>query len=286
MTDDSSFMPRLSIPFPRRTAYLWAMAQIIAPIIAVTSDVRESDGYRWHAALETYLVALTGIGATPLVLPSLGEALDLEGLLARIDGVLLTGSRSNVHPDRYGEEPGERYEPYDMPRDATTLRLIPLALERGVPLFALCRGLQELNVALGGTLVTEAQERPGSLDHRAPPDLTIDERFGLAHDVTFEDDSRLAKLLGAGCIRVNSLHRQAIDQLAPGLIVEARAPDGTIEAVRVADAHTFAFGVQWHPEYWASRDAPSGALFRAFGEAARERAARASESVLAPLAAE
>ena len=155
--------------------------------------------------------------------------------------MLLTGSRSNVHPARYGEEPTERHEPYDLDRDATTLALIPLAIERGVPLFAICRGFQELNVALGGTLITEAQERPGSLDHRAPIGLPNDERFKLAHDVNFEADSRLATLLGARCIKVNSVHRQVIGKLSPRLAVEARAPDGTIEAVRVKDAAAFAY---------------------------------------------
>jgi putative glutamine amidotransferase len=245
-----------------------------SPLILVTADVRESDGYVWHAALETYLTALTWIGAIPLILPSLGEAIDLESVIARVDGVLVTGSRSNVHPARYGVEPSERHEPYDHARDATSLRLIRLAVERGVPLFAICRGFQELNVALGGTLETEAQERPGSLDHRAAPDRPQDERFQLAHDVTFTDDSRLAELLGARCIRVNSLHRQAVDRLAVRLVVEARASDGTIEAVRVADARAFAYGVQWHPEYWVTTDVPSGALFHAFGKAARDRAAR------------
>ncbi|HWT29973.1 MAG TPA: gamma-glutamyl-gamma-aminobutyrate hydrolase family protein, partial [Propylenella sp.] len=215
------------------------------------------------------------------LLPSLGEAIDLEALLPRIDGVLLTGSRSNVHPTRYGAEPSERYEPYDVDRDATVFRLIPLVLEMGIPLFAICRGFQELNVALGGTLITEAQERPGSLDHRAPLDLPQDERFRFKHDVEFEPDSRLGALLRARCVRVNSVHRQVIDRLAPRLAVEARAPDGTIEAARVEGAKDFAFGVQWHPEYWAATDAPSGALFRAFGEAARGRAARSL-----PLAAE
>jgi putative glutamine amidotransferase len=251
------------------------------PLILVPADRREHDGYVWHGAVESYLKALAWIGATPVILPSLGEAIDIEAALERVDGVMLTGSRSNVHPERYRETPSSRYEPYDLDRDATTFRLIPLALERGLPLLAICRGVQELNVALGGTLIAEVQERPGSLDHRAPLGLPNDERFALKHDVTFEGDSHLAKLLGGGCIRVNSVHRQAIGELAPNLVVEARAPDGTIEAVRVAGARGFAYGVQWHPEYWASTDAPSGALFKAFGEAARQYAARSL-----PLAAE
>jgi putative glutamine amidotransferase len=257
------------------------MERRMTPLILVTSDVREFGGYVWHATVDSYLKALTWIGAVPLMLPSLGDALDLEALLSRVDGVMLTGSRSNVHPARYGVESSERHEPYDFARDETTMRLIPLALDMGVPLFAICRGFQELNVALGGTLITEAQERPGSLDHRAPLDLPNDVRFGPAHEVSFEPDSRLGALVKSGCIKVNSVHRQVIGDLAPRLLVEARAPDGTVEAVRVADAKSFAFGVQWHPEYWASSHAPSGALFRAFGDAARERARRGL-----PLAAE
>jgi putative glutamine amidotransferase len=242
------------------------------PIILVSTEIRPADGYVWHAALDTYLKAVAMVDAAPLLLPSLGDQLDLAGILARVDGVLLTGSRSNVHPSRYGIEPSERYEPYDVDRDATTLKLIPLAIEMGVPLFAICRGFQELNVALGGTLITEAQERPGSLDHRSPIGLPNDTRFQFAHEVNFEADSRLAKLLGARCIKVNSVHRQVVGELSPKLVVEARAPDGTVEAVRVAGAPAFAYGVQWHPEYWAATDPASGALFRAFADAARERA--------------
>ena len=153
------------------------------------------------------------------------------------------------------------------------MALIPKAIAAGVPLLAICRGFQELNVALGGTLVTEAQERPGSLDHRAPLGLPNDERFKLVHDVNFEADSELAALLGAHCVKVNSVHRQVVGTLAPKLAVEARAPDGTIEAVRVKGARAFAYGVQWHPEYWAATDPASGTLFRAFAAAARSRMA-------------
>jgi len=251
------------------------------PLILVSTEIRHIESWTWHAALDTYLKAVVGADATPVMLPSLGEAMDLPSLLARIDGVLLTGSRSNVHPSHYGEAPSERYEPYDPGRDATTLKLIPLALDMGVPLFAICRGFQELNVALGGTLITEAQERPGSLDHRAPLELPNDERFKFVHDIDFEADSKLAALLGARCIRVNSVHRQVIGKLSPRLVVEGRAPDGTIEAVRVRDAKAFAFGVQWHPEYWSASDPASGVIFRAFTDTARERAVQAF-----PLAAE
>ncbi len=187
----------------------------MTPLILLPTDARAIDGYTWYGAIDTYLKAITLVGAAPLLLPSLGETLDLPGILSRVDGVLLTGARSNVHPSRYGETASERHEPYDQDRDQTTLTLIPLALELGVPLLAICRGFQELNVALGGTLVTEAQERPGSLDHRAPIGLPNDERFKLAHEVDFETDSELAKLVGAHCIHVNSVHRQAIGNAQP-----------------------------------------------------------------------
>ena len=251
------------------------------PLILLPTDARAIDGYTWYGAIDTYLKAVTLVGGAPILLPSLGESLDLHAVLSRVDGVLLTGARSNVHPSRYGETPSERHEPYDPDRDQTTLSLIPLALKLGVPLLAICRGFQELNVALGGTLVTEAQERPGSLDHRAPIGLPNDERFKLAHEVDFETDSELARLVGAHCIHVNSVHRQAIGKLSERLAVEAHAPDGTVEAVRVKGARAFAFGVQWHPEYWAATDPASGAIFRAFADAAREHAARSL-----PLAAE
>jgi putative glutamine amidotransferase len=209
----------------------------------------------------------------PLMLPSFGARLDLDALLAGVDGVMLTGSRSNVHPSHYGAEAGEEHGPYDEARDDTTLPLARKAIEAGVPLLAICRGFQELNVALGGSLATEAQERPGSLDHRAPIGLPNDERFKLVHAIDFEADSRLAALIGARCVKVNSVHRQVVDRLAPRLAVEGRAPDGTIEAVRVKDARAFAYGVQWHPEYWAATDPASGAIFRAFTAAARSHAA-------------
>ncbi len=239
----------------------------MTPIVLVSADVRVADGYTWHAAPQTYLQALTGIGVAPLILPSLAGAFGIEDVLARVDGVLLTGSRSNVHPAAYGVQPSEKHEPYDPARDATTLPLIRATLDAGLPLLAICRGFQELNVALGGSLVTEAQERPGSLDHRAQPSEDQDVRFGLAHIVRFEPGGMLAAALGRHEIEVNSVHRQVIDRLAPRLAVEALAPDGTVEAVRVADAPGFAVGVQWHPEYWAGSDAPSKALFAAFAEA-------------------
>ena len=246
------------------------------PLILVPADVRPGDGYNWHAAPETYLKALVqGSGAIPLILPSLSGDLDLDALLGRVDGVLLTGSRSNVHPERYGAPAKPETEPHDLRRDAATLPLIAATLSRGVPLFAICRGMQELNVALGGTLIAEVQEEPGRSDHRAPASDDADVRFAIRHEVAIIPGGMLAGIMDSETIRVNSLHRQAIGRLAERLVVEATAPDGTIEAVRVRDAAGFALGVEWHPEYWVRTDPPSAKLFAAFGAAVRSyRAAR------------
>jgi len=242
------------------------------PLVAVSADIRDADGYRWHAAPETYLKAVTiGLGGIPVIVPSLADALDVDALLARVDGLLLTGARSNVYPEHYGAEPDPVAEPYDRGRDATTLPLIRAALRHGVPLLAICRGFQELNVALGGTLVPEVHKVPGRVDHRSVESDDQNERFAIHQDVVITTGGCLGRIVGDGVIKVNSLHRQAVGTLADSLIVEAVAPDGTIEAVSVRDAPGFAVGVQWHPEFWVATDAPSGRLFRAFGEAMRER---------------
>ncbi|MEM6665560.1 MAG: gamma-glutamyl-gamma-aminobutyrate hydrolase family protein [Pseudomonadota bacterium] len=240
------------------------------PIIAVTTCVKEMDNYRWHATVETYTNAIVEAAeAVPVLVPSMGERIDLDAVLDRVDGVIITGSRSNVHPSNYGHEETDDHGPFDHDRDATTLPLIRQTVERGVPLLAICRGIQEMNVALGGTLATEIQTRPGVMDHRAPEADHHDDRFAIRHPVRLDADAHLATHFGADEIQVNSLHRQAIDTLSEHLHVEARAKDGTIEAVRVREAKGFAFGVQWHPEYWSVRDDPSHRIFKAFGEAAR-----------------
>ena len=248
------------------------------PIVAIPADYKEIDIYRWHAAADQYVKAVvTGIKGIPLIVPALGEAIDFGALLDRVDGLLVPGSRTNVHPSRYGEAADPRAEPHDPRRDATTLPLIRAALKRGVPLFAICRGMQELNVTLGGTLVPEVHEIAGRHDHRAPAGDDQDVRFSIRQDVQVEPGGELARIVGPGTLRVNSLHRQGIGRLAEGLAVEATAPDGTIEAVRVTDAPGFAIGVQWHPEYWVESDAPSSKLFAAFARAIRSRmAARAA----------
>lgn len=248
---------------------------MVTPVVLVSPDVRQFQGYDWHAAPQSYLDAtLTRAGAMPVILPAFGDRLDLDAVLDRVDGVVMTGSRSNVHPALYGRVASERDEPFDPARDATTLPLIRRAIERGIPILCICRGLQELNVALGGTLVGEIQEEDGRMDHRAPESEIQEIRFAIRHPVSLTPGGCLGRILQSDSVDVNSLHRQAIGALSHRLQVEAVADDGTIEAVSVRDAPGFTLGVQWHPEYWAKSDLASGRIFEAFGDAARAFAAR------------
>lgn len=241
------------------------------PLILVVADVKKMDGYNWHAAAETYLTALANVSdVQPLIVPSLAETSDFHSLLSKADGLLLTGSRSNVHPDLFGKDPSEKYEPHDPARDATTLPLVRAAIEYGTPVLAVCRGHQELNVALGGSLSTEIQEQDNIMDHRAPVHDDQDVRFKLAHKVKPTADGLLSQIVGSEPISVNSLHRQAIDRLADGLTIEALADDGTIEATSVDHAKAFALSVQWHPEYWAESETVSRKIFEHFGRVARK----------------
>jgi putative glutamine amidotransferase len=201
-------------------------------------------------------------------------------LLDAVDGVVLTGARANVHPARFGTEPDSRHEPYDLHRDDLALALSEACVARGVPLFGICRGLQEMNVAFGGSLHPEIRELPGRMNHRMPrlesgeihPDTTV--VFADRHDVRLVPGGVLAQLLGCETIRVNSLHGQGILEPGDRVVVEGVAEDGTIEAIRIADAPSFALGVQWHAEYDPQHNPINRALFQAFGEAlvARKRA--------------
>jgi putative glutamine amidotransferase len=243
------------------------------PLVLLSSDQKRIGDALWHATPSTYVEALIfGADAMPVLLPSMAGALDLDAILDRVDGVLLTGARSNVHPELYDEPETPEHAPFDAARDATTLPLARRAIERGVPLLAICRGFQELNVALGGSLHAEIQTFEGRMDHRAPEAPTEDRRYAIRHPVRLVPDGCLGRIVGADEIEVNSLHHQGLARLAPGLIVEATAPDGTVEAVRVEWATAFAYGVQWHPEYWVRSDAPSARIFAAFGDAVRAHA--------------
>ena len=221
---------------------------------------------------DTYVRAVDQIvDAIPVLLPANGEAADVEALLARLDGIILTGSRSNVLPSLYGGPAHAEGTPEDEKRDRMTLPLIREAVARGVPVLAICRGLQEMNVALGGTLHQRLQDLPGRIDHSTPLHADSRVRTGKAHGVRVVTGSWLHRVAGRGEIAVNSLHNQGIDQLAPGLVAEGIAPDGTIEAVRCQTGAGLAVGVQWHPEYDFGTDAVSRGIFAAFGAALRER---------------
>jgi putative glutamine amidotransferase len=245
------------------------------PLVGLPADTFEDRGFTFHSIGDKYLRAVAEVArCIPIMIPALDADFDLEGLLDRLDGVVMTGAVSNVHPPHYGAVATERHEPYDHLRDRLTLKLIAQVIERGMPLLCICRGFQELNVVLGGTLATELQDLPGRLDHRAPKSADIAVRYGPAHAVTVTPCGQLEQILGKRETMVNTVHRQGIDTLAPQLAVEATAPDGTVEAVSVKGARGFAMGFQWHPEYKAADNPDSVKLFEAFGTAARTYAAR------------
>ncbi len=225
-----------------------------------------------HAASDTYVRATDQVvHAVPVLIPANGDKTDVETLLDRLDGIILTGSRSNVQPSLYGGPPHPEGIPEDPARDGAILPLIRAAITRGVPLLAICRGFQELNVALGGTLHQRLQDLPDRIDHSTPMQPAAKVRQGKAHTIRIIPGSWLHRIAGAAQIAVNSLHNQGIDRMAPGLVAEGVAPDGQIEAVRVLNAPGFAVGVQWHPEYDWEADAVSRRIFEAFGQAVHSR---------------
>ncbi len=242
------------------------------PIVGIPCDLRQIGAHPFHAVGEKYIVAVRdGAGALPVLIPVLAEPISVDELADMVDGILLTGSPSNVAPKLYGGPSPREGVLQDERRDATTLPLIKQIVERGVPLLALCRGFQELNVAYGGTLHQHVEEVSGRFDHREDKNQPLDVQYAPVHDVHLTPGGRLEMLAGTGTINVNSLHSQGIDRLAAGLAVEAVAPDGQIEAVRVREAKSFAVGVQWHPEWRFWENDFSKALFTAFGAALRMR---------------
>lgn len=242
-----------------------------SPIVLVPACVNRIGAHPYHTAQLKYVAAVAdGARCTPLIVPALGAATDFEALLALADGVMLSGSPSNIDAALYGEAVLDPSMPLDAARDATTLPLIRAAIKRGIPLLAICRGFQEVNVALGGSLHQAVHAVAGMADHRERKDDTLDQQYAPSHRVLLDPGGRMAQILnGAAEILVNSLHGQGINQLAPGLAVEAHADDGLVEAYRVADAKGFTLAVQWHPEWRFSDNPDSVKLFRAFGDACR-----------------
>ena len=245
------------------------------PVVGVIGNAhRVENRFNTQMVGERNLRAVADVaGALPLMFAGSPEITDIGALLDAVDGVVLTGARANVHPTRFKTEPHEKHEPYDIHRDDVALALAEACVARGVPIFGICRGLQEMNVAFGGSLHPEIREIPGRMNHRMPrlengeihPDPLV--VFADRHDVHLTPDGAFAKLLGCETIRVNSLHGQGILDPGERVVIEGVAEDGTIEAIRIADAPSFALGVQWHAEYDPQRNPINRALFEAFGEA-------------------
>lgn len=238
------------------------------PFVGIPCCVRTINEREFHTVSERYPNAvIDAAGCLPVVIPAIGAKIDCGALLDGLDGLLLTGSPSNVEPDQYGGPPSREGTLHDPSRDATTLPLIREAVRRDLPILAICRGIQELNVALGGTLHQRIFDMPERFNHRRRKGpMTLDERYGPAHSVRFAEGGRLLPVAGSRDVMVNSLHGQGIDRPAPDLFVEAVAPDGQIEAVSLPGAR-FVVGVQWHPEYKALENPLSRALFAAFAHA-------------------
>jgi putative glutamine amidotransferase len=238
------------------------------PIVGLVCDRRVFDGMPVHQANDEYITAVRdGAGAVPLLIPSSDTPLPVADVLAAVDGLLFTGAPSNVAPARYGASARSGTE-LDELRDASTLPLLRAGIAAGKPVLAICRGFQELNVALGGTLHQHLHELPGRLDHREPQSApSRDAEYAPAHKITLAPGGLLARLSGLSEALVNSLHSQGVDRLASQLSVEALAPDGQIEAVSMPGAMGFVLGVQWHPEWGCAHDPLSRAIFQGFGQA-------------------
>ncbi|MGF1649848.1 MAG: gamma-glutamyl-gamma-aminobutyrate hydrolase family protein [Hyphomicrobiaceae bacterium] len=252
------------------------------PVIGIIANTRTVDGgfKVQFAGLRNMRAVADVAGALPLIVPGMPDHFDAETVLSVVDGVLLTGGRANVHPTHYGHEPTPAHEPFDEHRDAVALPVVRACVDRGVPIFGICRGLQEMNVAFGGTLHPEIRELPGRMNHRMTrlpsgephPDPNV--IFAERHDVTLTPDGCFERLLGRRTIRVNSLHGQGIERIGDGIVVEGVAEDGTIEAISISGAPGFALGVQWHAEYEPHANAINRTLFEAFGAAVADYAAR------------
>lgn len=250
----------------------------ITPLVAVTSDSKDSQTPGAHPAYyltQKYVDPVVDIMAClPMVLPPLGQRLKPERVLEHIDGLLLTGSPSNIEPHHYGQTLTDPASPSDPQRDAITLPLLRAAIARGVPVLAICRGFQEINVALGGTLHQAVHAVPGFNDHREDRNATLDVQYGPAHSVTAVEGGVLSQITGQRSWQVNSVHGQGVAQLAPDLQAEAHAPDGLIEAFSLRSPRSFLLAVQWHPEWQAVDNPISVRIFSAFADACRDYAVR------------
>ncbi len=242
------------------------------PVVGIPASVFNVRQFPLHAIGHLNATATARVAQChPVVIPALGEDIDAADIVGHLDGLLLTGGASNIEPHHYEGPPAREGDMHDPHRDSTTLPLIRAAIDTGVPVFAICRGFQEFNVALGGTLHQFLHEIPGRFDHRRDRTKPMEAQMGVCHDISLRPDGPLSEMAGGETTGVNSLHGQGIDKAAPGTTVEATAPDSTIESLSVNGAAAFAVGVQWHPEFDAEGNAFYRALFEAFGAAARQR---------------
>ncbi|UWS05035.1 gamma-glutamyl-gamma-aminobutyrate hydrolase family protein [Phaeobacter inhibens] len=230
-----------------------------------------NDEYPAHAGGTMNSEAVAEVaGCMPLLIPSDPRFLSVEELLESFDGFLLTGGRPNVHPNEYGEAETDAHGAFDRARDAIALPLVRACVERGQPFLGICRGFQEVNVAMGGTLYPEIRDLPGRMNHRMPPDGTLEEKFAMRHIVELTEGGVFHRMFGAAEVMTNSLHGQGIKVPGSRIVIDGTAPDGTPEAIYVKDAPGFTLAVQWHPEWDAANDPVSRPLFTAFGDAVRD----------------
>ncbi len=229
-----------------------------------------NDQYPTHAGGTMNSDAVANVSnCLPLLIPADPRYVDVAELLEVCDGFLLTGGRPNVHPEEYGEPATEAHGEFDRARDAIVLPLVRACVDRGQPFLGICRGFQEVNVAMGGTLYPEIRDLPGRMNHRMPPDGTLEEKFALRHVVKLTDGGVFHQLFGASEVMTNTLHGQGIKTVGKGVVIDGHAPDGTPEAIFIQDAPGFTLSVQWHPEWDAANDPVSRPLFQAFGDAVR-----------------
>jgi putative glutamine amidotransferase len=245
------------------------------PVVLMPADVKQLGDHPFHVAGHKYIMAVAEAAeALPLVVPAISDQLDIDALIAMADGILLTGAVSNVHPSHFGQAVHNPALPLDPARDALTLKLIQTAVKAEVPILAICRGFQEINVAFGGSLHQAVHEVEGLNDHREAKDAPVEMQYAQSHPVSLVSDGQLAKVIGNQQMMVNSIHGQGIDRLGEGLAVEAYAPDGLVEALSVKNAKSFAIGVQWHPEWKVMENPDYLKIFKAFGAACRLRMRR------------
>ncbi|PIE15085.1 MAG: gamma-glutamyl-gamma-aminobutyrate hydrolase [Rhodobacterales bacterium] len=246
------------------------------PVVGIIGNQYLIDGdYPAFAAGEMNIEAISKVAdCLPLTIAASPRYTSVAELLEACDGFLFTGGRPNVHPSEYGEAETPAHGAFDRCRDEITLPLIRACVEMGKPFFAICRGFQEVNVAMGGTLYPEIRELEGRMNHRMPPDGTLEEKFALRHCVHFQEGGKFHQVVGAQEVMTNTLHGQGIKQAGERIVVDGIADDGTPEALYVKDAPGFTMAVQWHPEYQAGSDPVSRPLFESFGDAVRQWVAK------------